>query len=206
MRKPFDSFTLGVEVNAPATSVLARIEEQGILKGWELSDPSAASRYIFGLFMGYAYVNNDAETFGTASVSAGFLSRYRLGRDFVAEGGVLANVYPMASIKTLDALDPTTGRDYDFASGGGLSVAARLKKADDEIATLSYGVAWTATSSGVSKNNTLQFFRAAARLPIADGFGAGASYSLYLRQTSYANLPTQHRTQPEWGAFLSWRL
>ena len=79
MQKPFDSFTLGVEVNAPADSMLARIEEQGILKGWELSDPKAASRYIFGLFMGYAYVNNDAETFGTQSVSAGFLSRYPAG-------------------------------------------------------------------------------------------------------------------------------
>ena len=206
MQKPFDSFTLGVEVNAPADSLLARVEEQGILKGWELSDSSAASRYIFGLFMGYAYVNNDAETFGTQSVSAGFLSRYRLGRDFVAEGGALVNVYPMAAIKTIDALDPASGRDYDFASGGGLSIAARLKKADNEIATVSYGVAWTSTANGVSTTNTLQFFRAAVRLPIADGFGAGASYSLYHRQTSYASLPSQRKTQTEWGVFLSWRL
>ena len=86
MQKPFDSFTAGVEVNAPSDWLLARVEEQGILKGWELSDPNAASRCIFGLFMGYAYVNNDAETFGTQSVSAGFLSRHRLGRDFVARG------------------------------------------------------------------------------------------------------------------------
>ena len=206
MQKPFDSFTLGIEVNAPADSPLARIEEQGILKGWELTDANAASRYIFGLFMGYAYVNNDAETFGTQSVSAGFLSRYRLGCGFVAEGGFLADVYPMAALKTLDALDAESGRDYDFVSGGGLSIAARLKKADEEIATLSYGVAWTATANGVSRTNTLQFFRASARLPIADGFGAGASYSLYRRQTSYTNLPSQRRTQPEWGAFLSWRL
>jgi hypothetical protein len=203
MQKPFDSFSLGVEVNAPASAVLARIEEQGILKGWELSDANAASRYIFGLFMGYAYVNNDAETFGTESVSAGFLSRYRLGRDFVAEGGVLANVYPLAAIKTFDTLDPESGRDYDFASGGGLSIAARLKKADEEVATLSYGVAWTATASGASTTNTLQFFRAAARLPIADGFGAGASYSLYRRQTSYESLPSQRRSQAQWGVFLS---
>jgi hypothetical protein len=78
-------------------------------------------------------------------------------------------------------------------------------KADCEIATLTYGVAWTDTANGVSTSNTLQYFRAAARLPIADGFGAGASYSLYRRQTSYASLPSQSRTQPEWGAFLSWR-
>ncbi len=206
MQKPFDSFTLGVEVNAPADSLLARVEEQGILKGWELSDPNVASRYIFGLFMGYAYVNNDAETLGSQSVSAGFLSRYRLGSDFVAEGSALVNVYPMAAIKTIDAIDPTSGRDYDFAAGGGLSLAALLKKGDNEIAAVSYGLAWTATANGVSTTNTLQFFRAALRLPIVDGFGAGASYSLYHRQTSYASLPSQRRTQTEWGAFLSWRL
>jgi hypothetical protein len=134
------------------------------------------------------------------------LSRWRVGRDFAAEGAVLANIYPLAAIKTVDALDPKIERDYDFASGGGLSVAARLMKADCEIATLSYGVAWTGTASGASTTNTLQFFRAAARLPIADGFGVGASYSLYRRQTSYANLPSQRRTQPEWGVFLGWRL
>lgn len=206
MQKPFDSFTLGVEVNAPSDSLLARVEEQGILKGWELSDPSAASRYIFGLFMGYAYVNNDAETFGTQSVSAGFLSRYRLPRGFVAEGGVLVNAYPMAEIKTLDVPDPEYGRDYDFSAGGGLSIAARLKKADTEIATVSYGVSWTATANGVSTSNTLQFFRAALRLPIVDGFGAGACYSLYHRQTSYESLPSQHKTQTEWGVFLTRRL
>jgi Domain of unknown function (DUF3943) len=204
MRKPFDSFALGVELNAPVDTVLVRAELQGILKGWDLSDANAASRYIFGLFMGYEYINNDAEAFGTESVSAGLLSRWRLGRDFVAEGALLANVYPLAAIKTVDGLDPESEvRDYDFGSGGGLSIAARLKKADCEIATLSYGVAWAGTANGASTANTLQFFRAAARLPIADGFGAGASYSLYRRQTSYASLPSQTRTQAEWGAFLS---
>jgi len=206
MRKPFDSFSLGIDVNAPADSPLARIEMQGILKGWNLSEANAPSRYIFGLFMGYAYVNNDAETYGTESFSAGFLSRYRLGRDFVAEGALLANVYPLAAIKTVDARDSDVPRNYDFGSGGGLSIAARLMKSDCEIATLTYGVAWTATANGASTSNTLQYFRALARLPIVDGFGAGASYSLYRRQTAYANLPSQRRTQPEWGAFLSWRL
>jgi hypothetical protein len=205
MRKPFDAFSLAVEMNAPAESVLTRIELQGILKGWDLSEAKASSRYIFGLFMGYAYVNNDVETYGTESFSAGFLSRYRLGRDFVAEGALLANVYPLAAIKNVDGPEQKSTRDYDFGSGGGLSIAGRLMKADCEIATLTYGVAWTDTANGVSTSNTLQYFRAAARLPIADGFGAGASYSLYRRQTSYASLPSQSRTQPEWGAFLSWR-
>ena len=108
-------------------------------------------------------------------------------------------------VKRVVSTEQKSTRDYDFAAGGGLSIAARLMKSDCEIATLTYGVAWTDTANGVSTSNTLQYFRAAARLPIAEGFGAGASYSLYHRQTSYASLPSQSRTQPEWGAFLSWR-
>ena len=206
MRKPFDSFSLGLDLTEPAPARLSRLEQQGILRGWDLSDPSAEPRHILGVFMGYEYVNNAAQIFSTESFSVGVLSRYRLGGNLVALTDLSASVFPLAAVKTTDAIDPLTGRNYDYAPGGGLRAEGSLQLAGREIASLAYRIAWAATADGPSTGNTLQFFRASALVPLGERFGAGARYSWYSRQTSYATLLPQHRTQSDWRVFIRWSL
>ena len=67
-----------------------------------------------------------------------------------------------------------------------------------EILAVGYGVVWAHTVNGVSKNNTLQFFRATARIPIAGPLGVGGGYWWYSRQTTYAGFAEARKTQSEW--------
>ena len=56
---------------------------------------------------------------------------------------------------------------------------------------------------GLSTNNTLQFFRGVARLPIYGPVGVGAGYSWYSRKTTYPGFFEPRKTQGEWRAFVN---
>ena len=66
---------------------------------------------------------------------------------------------------------------------------------------MGYGVAWAHTVNGSSTNNTLQFLRGVARVPIYGPLGAGAAYSWYSRKTSYPGFFEPRKTQGEWRVF-----
>ena len=202
IQKPFDSFWVGLDLNSPGGTLVSRIEERGILKGWEMTDPSDSARHIFGFAQEYEYLNNESQVFGAQMFSAGVLSRYKLGKLAAATDFSVLGI-PLAGIKTTDFENPQTGRNYDYAPGGGARLAVRLFGGAREIAAVGYGVAWVHTVNGVSRNNTLQFFRATARIPIAGPLGVGGGYWWYSRQTTYAGFSEPRKTQSEWRAFLN---
>lgn len=203
IHKPFDSFSFGVDVASPASAHLARVEQEGILRGWGLDETAAGARHIFGVFMGYRYVNNEVETFSTETVSAGLLSRYRIGTDLLAETQMTASLYPLAGIKTTEQINALSGRNYDYAPGGGLRIEGTLRRAGRDLAAVSYGVSWATTVDGPSSFNTLQFLRASARIPLGERFGAGAAYQWYSRETRFTSAASQQKTQSEWRIFLT---
>lgn len=205
IRKPFDSFWLEADI-ASAGSGITRIEGRGILRGWELGDHSGRLRHILGVFQEYEYFNNESQIFAAQIFSAGLLSRYQVGTNLHVGTDVTAIAFPLAAIQTTDFLNPETGRTYDFAPGGGLRVAGRLYRKEREILRLGYGLAWAHTANGTSSSNTLQFFRASARLPVTGSFGMGAGYSWYSRRTTYSAFHEGTATQSEWRLFASFRL
>jgi len=202
IQKPFDSFWVGFDVNTPGGTSISRIEERGILKGWELTDASDSARHIFGFAQEYEYLNNESQVVGAQMFSAGLLSRYKIGKLAAAtDFSVLA--IPLAGIRTTDFENPTTGRNYDYAPGGGVRAAVRLFGGARELLAVGYGIAWAHTVNGISHNNTLQFFRATARIPIAGPLGIGGGYWWYSRLTTYPGFVEPRKTQSEWRAFLN---
>jgi uncharacterized protein DUF3943 len=204
IRNPFDSFYLGVDFNSPGGTLVSRIEERGILKGWELTDPESAARHIAGFSQEYEYFNNESQVFGAQIFSGGLLSRYVISPELFALTDATALVFPLAAIRTTAFETPQTGRNYDFAPGGGLRAAGRIYYRGREVLGAGYGVLWATTANGVSDTNTLQFFRGVARLPLAGPIGAGASFSWYSRKTSYTGFFEPRKTQNEWRAFVNW--
>lgn len=202
IRKPFDSFWLEVDV-ASAGSGVTRTQGRGILRGWELGETTSRLRHIFGFFQEYEYYNNESQVFAAQIFSAGLLSRYTVGTDLHLRTDVTAIAFPLAAIETTNFLNPETGRNYDFAPGGGLRLAGRLYRKEREILRLGYGLAYAHTANGSSSSNVLQFFRASARLPLGDSLGMGAGYSWYSRRTTYAGFDEAPRTQSEVRLFVS---
>ena len=203
IQKPFDSFWAGIDLNFPGGQAISRIEERGVLKGWELTDRTASARHIVGFSQEYEYFNNAAQVFGAQTLSAGILSRWALNRSLFAVTDFSVLAIPLAGIQTTNFTNPETGRNYDYAPGGGLRAAARIFGGSAELLSVGYGVVWAHTVDGASDSNTLQFFRANARIPIYGALAGGAGYSWYSRRTTYTGFLAQHLTQSEWRAFLS---
>jgi hypothetical protein len=199
---PFDSFWAGMDLNTPGKPSVTRIEERGILKGWEVTDPEDRARHIVGFSQEYEYFNNAAQVVGAEMLGAGILSRYRLfGRlEAITDAGFLG--IPLAGIQTTDFASPETGRTYDYAVAGGARAAFRVLLAGRALADAGYGVIWARTVNGVSEGNTLQYFRGNARIPIAGPVGVGGGYSWYSRKTTYSRFFEARQTQSEWRIFL----
>jgi hypothetical protein len=200
LSRPFDSFWVGIDASSPGGVLFTRIEERGLLKGWELTDKSAPIRHIFGFGQEYTYLNNVSQVFGAQLLSAGLLSRFQIRDGLIGLTDVSILAIPLAGIRTTDFENPTTGRNYDYAPGAGARVAGRVFLGGHEILGTEYGVSWAHTINGVSDNHTLQFLRAVARLPLGF-FGAGAAYSWYSRKTSYPGFFEERQTQAEWRLF-----
>ena len=203
IHRPFDSFYVGIDASSPGGVLFTRIEERGILKGWELTEPTDRVRHIVGLAQEYEYLNNNAQVFGAQILRAGLLSKYDVRPGVLVLSDASVMVFPLAGIRTINFEHPETGRNYDYAPGGGVRVAGRAYLGAREVVALGYGVAWAHTVNGFSTNNTLQFFRGVARVPIYKAFGVGAGYSWYSRKTSYPGFFEERKTQGEWRAFVN---
>ena len=146
---------------------------------------------------------NASQVFGAQIFSAGLISKYDIRPGVLALTDASLMVFPLAGIRTVDFENPDAGRHYDYAPGGGVRVAGRVYLKAREILALGYGVAWAHTVNGLSTNNTLQFFRGVARLPIYGPVGVGAGYSWYSRKTTYPGFFEPRKTQGEWRAFVN---
>jgi hypothetical protein len=200
LSRPFDSFWVGIDASSPGGVLFTRIEERGLLKGWELGDDTAPVRSIFAFGQEYEYLNNVSQVFGAQILSAGLLSRYQIREKVIGLTDASILAVPLAGIRTTDFENPETGRNYDYAPGTGARVAGRVFFGGHEILGTEYGIIWAHTVNGISDNHTLQFLRAVARVPIGL-FGAGAAYSWYSRKTSYPGFFEERQTQAEWRVF-----
>ena len=200
LSRPFDSFWVGIDASSPGGVLFTRIEERGLLKGWELTEKTAPVRHIFGFGQEYVYLNNVSQVFGAQILSAGLLSRYQIRKDVIGLTDVSILAIPLAGIRTTDFANPSTGRNYDYAPGAGARAAGRVLFGGREILGAEYGVTLAHTVNGVSDNHTLQFFRAVARIPLGP-FGAGGAYSWYSRKTSYPGFFEERKRQAEWRVF-----
>lgn len=202
IRHPFDTFWVGLDINAPRGTFFSRIEERGILKAWELTETDSAARHIFGFSQEYEYLNNKSQIFGAQMFGAGVLSRYQVGKGLAVLTDFSAIAFPLAGIKTKDFQNPQSG--YDYAPGGGLRAEGRLYVGTREVLGAGYGIAWATTANGASNSNTLQFFRATARLPLPAPVSVGAAYAWYARKTTYTGFSEPKRTQNEGRVFVNW--
>ena len=204
VRVPFEYFTASLDLDTPSDVVITRFEERGILRSWELTENSASSRQVFAFSQEYEYINNQAQVFGGQMFSAGFLSRYSLGRKVVVATDVDAVAIALAGVKTTNFVNPSTGRNYDYGPGAGALASVRLYAGENQLFNVGYGFSWVHTVNGTSNENSLQFFRATATVPITGPLGVGGGYRWYSRKTTYPlGFVEPRQTQSEWRVFLS---
>ncbi|HLN57708.1 MAG TPA: DUF3943 domain-containing protein, partial [Thermoanaerobaculia bacterium] len=138
IRRPFDTFRASLDMNMPGGTLISRIEERGILKGWELTEAAELNRHILTVNQEYIFASNEAQELGAQVFSGSLISRYCLDSGWSAVSQFSAMAFPIAAVRTTDFLNPLTGRNFDYGQGGGVRAEGRLLSAGREIASLGY--------------------------------------------------------------------
>lgn len=203
--RPFDAFELRLEASSPNPSWLTRLDIQGLLAGRDL-DGSGPARHLLAVLMEFDYTNTDTRVFSAQLFRFGLLSKRPLGAKAELRTEALAVVAPLAAVKNdyLAESSGIVGRAFDYGPGAGASAALRVRRRELDLATLAYAVLWTHTSNGISRSNTLQSFRAEARIPVAGAFAVGGSWGWERRLTTYDEFDTTRTDATQWRAFASW--
>ena len=193
--KPFDFFTLGVQLNFRDKKPLGRLQGRGTLRNFELSR-SETRQQLFSIAHYFDYFDNNAYEFGGQSVGFIYLSnwirshrtRLVVATDIHAMlmGGVNTEYAEFAEIPGVRERD----REYDFGSGFGSWLQFRVLRDEYRIVDLSYRINWIHTLNGtnVGGQNTDHIIQqATVRLgwPLSASWGVAVESSVFLRNSYF---------------------
>jgi len=193
--KPFDFFTLAVQLNFRDKKGLGRIQARGTLRNFELSR-SETRQQLFSIAHYFDYIDNNAYEFGGQSIGFIYLSnwiRSERTRIVVATdihamlmGGVNTEYSEFAEIPGVRERD----REYDFGSGFGSWLQFQVVRDEYQIVDLSYRINWIRTLNGtnVGGQNTDHIIQQATlRLgwPLSDTWGVAVESSVFLRNSYF---------------------
>jgi hypothetical protein len=199
-RKPFDFFTMGLQINTQDKKPIGRWQIRGSLTHWDLKREENVRHRIY-LAQNYDYYNNNAFEWGGQSVGGVLIS----GWDLSERWELVTTAEARAVILGADNFDganlqdfPTQERlrEYDFGPGVEAGLAVRLVRNELRLIDFSYRPAWLWTVNGAvvrseagdvedSARHFIQVLHARVRVPIHRNFHLGAEWRGFFRDTTF---------------------
>ena len=208
LRQPFEVFDLHLGFRAPADSLLTRIDIDGLLALWNLSEsPSSGQR--LALFMSSKYFRNDPQNYGAQAFGVRHLARLPLGRETDLRTEASVTAIPMGVCNfdyPEEGLGSPYARPYDYGPGLGAQASVRVRRREVDLLLLDWSVVGLSTSNGLSRGSRLQTLAAEARVPLTSSLLLGGGWSWSERLTTYDSLPTVHLTGTTWRFFAGWAI
>lgn len=201
---PFDVFTTRVLIGAGAAPV-NELWVAGRLFSHEFSNRSTDVRTFFMVRQKIVYDASPAYKFGAQSVDAGLVGGFRL------RGGWEVRLEGFGEGIVLGAVDaPRAGiqgslRTYDFGPGLGFEVTAALRRRAFPVLTARWRGALVHSVSGSPADHVTNLPSVEVGLPLGPRFGLGASAGWYVRRSTYAGMPFEAATYPDYRAYLMWQ-
>lgn len=197
--KPFDVFEFTAQLygdNEAQNIGLAHLTAS--LYGTELKQTEKAD-HVLHIAQHFDYVNIETLETGGSSVSATFLSQWKLSDRW----NLTTRLEP--SVLLIWGLDSEysdfTLRDYDFGSGAGLRAHAIMRNQSGALLQLSYLFFWQHTLNGAVGDHLLQLGGIRGYVPVYGRLGVGATWFLNVRDSYYRDYPDVFRRNPEFRIF-----
>jgi len=199
IRKPFDFFDFGIQVNFSDVSTLGRVQTKGALFASDISESESSHNLISG-FAYFDYMENRAFEYGAQSVGAAFLSK------FETPAAQLRTELHLTSIlmgATGSDYESTTGRDYDYGPGAGFRFRAALGRNGRDFFTIGHEQVWLHILNGNDADHFLSFTELRVQVPIVRDISAGGEYILYQADRNYRDFEDVYQRSPQFRLFFS---
>jgi hypothetical protein len=199
--RPFDNFSLGLQLNFNDVARVGRMQIQGLLSGKHLSE-SEHTWHILGSYQYFEYIKNRGYEYGGQSVGGLWLSRFGgrgvtyalvtdVGLGLLLLGGTSSDVANFS------------GRTYDYGSGLTYRLGARLFRRGHVVAELRSEGSWMYTLNGVRGEYFVTIVELLASVPVWRDLGLGAKFQGYYRKAWYDDYADSSHWLPEVRGFVS---
>ncbi len=196
-RKPFDYFTLAIQLNFGDTETIGRLQIHGNLFESDIAR-TEKTHHVFAITQNYDYVNNKAVEFGGLSYGAGFFSRFGMSETWDFRTNVNLHVYLLNAIDSefafIGGRPPNTERfrEYDFGMGPGAWVRFGFSHRGRPVATFQYRFALNEVLNGSNvnggdTNHTIQWGGFEGVFPIGR-WGVGADVVAFVRRSNFEDI------------------
>jgi len=199
--KPFDSFSMDLQLFFGDTATIGALQVNGILWGTHLSSEESSSPQVFFLDQRYDYQNNRAFEFGGQSFGAGFMSRFQLSDALRLGAWAQMNGVLLGALNSEYAA--LAGRDYDFVTGGGVRGGASLSH-PRFLALVKYDGAFLHTINGSPSDHITHTLTARGQVHLWRNIGAGILGNLFIRSSRYDDFPNVTQEKPELRVFATY--
>jgi hypothetical protein len=202
VRKPFDFFDFGFQLNFSDKETLGRLQTRGALFAADMFQ-SETSHHLVSVFHHFDYLNNRAFEFGAQSLGGTFLSKFEASRSELRTELHL-NAILMGATKS-DYLS-ISGREYDYGPGVGFKFKAALSRNNRDFFTLGHEQHWIHVMNGNRGDHLVTFSTARLEVPMVKNIAAGAEYILYLADRNYRDFENVYQRSPQFRLYFSWLL
>jgi hypothetical protein len=201
--KPFDHFTFGMQVNfANRPHGIGWFESRGMLYAGDVVK-TETSHHIFGSFIHFDYIDNEAYTYGGQSLSFSYLSRFRASERFGAVMDFHLQYIILGAAKS-DYFS-LSGREYDYGPGVGYKFGAHFWLNKYEFLSLWHEGHLVHSINGNKADHFVNLTRVKLDYPVRGFIGIGADYILYMADRYYRDYPDVHAKNPELRLYMVWK-
>ncbi len=186
-RKPFDFFTLGLQLNFKDAETIGRLQISGNLFTSDIAK-GKKTHHVFGITQNYDYVNNSVIEFGGMSYGAGFFSRFGMSETWNFNTEVNLHVYLLNAVNS----------EFSFI-GGRPPVRFGFSHKGRQVARFFYRFTLNEVMNGSAVNggdthHTIQWGGFQGVFPIGR-WGVGADVMAYVRRSSFEDIGFEDVTQ-----------
>jgi hypothetical protein len=199
VRKPYDAFSVDLQVNPQDVSIVGRAQVVGVLHSWETHRDEHSNSY-FAFVHNYDYIDNWAYKIGAQSIGASLLHRHKTP-SWTLSSGIDANWIILGG--TSSDYASYTGRTYDYGPGAGGKYFAALRHRSRSLLAIEGDYYYLRVLNGTPANHFVCENRVTASVPLYGSFNLGAEYSLYHAERHYRDFDDVSRRAPQLTAYLS---
>lgn len=193
-RKPFDFFTMDIQLNFGDTETIGKLQIHGNLFASDIAR-SEKTHHVFAITQNYDYINNTAIEFGGLSYGAGFYSRFLMSDTWAFNTDVNLHLYLLSAVNSefafIGGRPPNTERfrEYDFGMGPGAWVRFGFTHKRRAVASFVYRFTFSETLNGSAVNgaethHTIQWGGFEGIFPIGR-WGVGADVVAFVRRSFF---------------------
>lgn len=188
-KNPFDYIKIHSEISFTNSDNIIGISASGVLWDWRIRSLNT-SKYIFGLYKEFDYLENIIYKFTATSLAAELTNKKVFTKSSYLQSSIGLSAIFMGGTNSIYSKEVLM--NYNLGPGLGFRVSAELELSKSLSVNFKYKQYWIYVVNGVSSNEFIGLFNLGINYSILKNNSVGFNVVLYERYGIYSNFPDVH--------------